>query len=76
MTESGRKSQKLVEAAFVEIEENAWKDISSEEAETFMKIYHKIYGNLSETVRGNRERRKVTNEQLKKIRNISGSVCL
>ena len=32
----------LVEAAFVEIEENAWKDISSEEAETFMKIYHKI----------------------------------
>ena len=50
MTESGRKSQMLVEAAFVEIEENAWKDISSEEAETFMKIYHKIYGNLSETV--------------------------
>ena len=42
MTESGRKSQKLVEAAFVEIEENAWKDISSEEAETFMKIYHKF----------------------------------
>ena len=41
--------QKLVEAAFVEIEENAWKDISSEEAETFMKIYHKIYYNLSET---------------------------
>ena len=39
MTESGRKSQMLVEAAFVEIEENAWKDISSEEAETFMKIY-------------------------------------
>ena len=38
-----------VEAAFVEIEENAWKDISSEEAETFMKIYHKIYYNLSET---------------------------
>ena len=42
MTESGRKSQMLVEAAFVEIEENAWKDISSEEAETFMKIYHKF----------------------------------
>ena len=32
-----------------QIEENAWKDISSEEAETFMKIYHKIYYNLSET---------------------------
>ena len=32
MTESGKKSQKLVE-----------------EAEAFMKIYHKIYSNLSET---------------------------
>lgn len=49
MTESGEKSQKLVEEAFVEIEEAAWKDISPEEAETFMKIYHKIYSNLSET---------------------------
>lgn len=74
MTESGRKSQMLVEAAFVEIEENAWKDISSEEAETFMKIYHKIYYNLSET--GCEETGKVTNEQIKKIRNISDrSVC-
>ena len=33
MTESGKKSQKLVEEAFVEIEEAAWKDISPEEAE-------------------------------------------
>ena len=49
MTESGKKSQKLVEEAFVEIEEAAWKDISPEEAEVFMKIYHKIYSNLSET---------------------------
>ena len=49
MTESGKKSQKLVEEAFVEIEEAAWKDISPEEAEAFMKIYHKIYSNLSET---------------------------
>ena len=49
MTEAGKKSQKIVEEAFVEIEDTAWKDISSEEAETFMKIYHKIYGNLSET---------------------------
>ena len=48
-TESGKKSQKLVEEAFVEIEEAAWKDISPEEAEAFMKIYHKIYSNLSET---------------------------
>ena len=77
MTESGRKSQMLVEAAFVEIEENAWKDISSEEAETFMKIYHKIYYNLSET--GCEETGKegnVTNEQIKKIRNISDWFCL
>ena len=42
MTESGKKSQKLVEEAFVEIEEAAWKDISPEEAEAFMKIYHKF----------------------------------
>ena len=49
MTESGKKSQKLVEEAFVEIEAAAWKDISPEEAEAFMKIYHKIYSNLSET---------------------------
>ena len=49
MTESGKKSQKLVEEAFVEIEEAAWKDISPGEAEAFMKIYHKIYSNLSET---------------------------
>ena len=31
------------------IEEDAREDIFSEEAETFMKIYHKIYYNLSET---------------------------
>ena len=49
MTEAGKKSQKLVEETFMEIEETAWKDISPEEADTFMKIYHKIYSNLSET---------------------------
>ena len=49
MTEAGRKSQKIVEEAFVEIEEAAWKDISQEDAEAFMRIYHKIYNNLSET---------------------------
>ncbi len=48
MTEAGRKSQKIVEEAFVEIEAAAWKDISQEDAEAFMRIYHKIYGNLSE----------------------------
>lgn len=40
MTESGRKSQKLVEAAFVEIEENAWKDI-------FFRRSRDIYEDLS-----------------------------
>ena len=50
MTESGKKSQKLVEEAFVEIEEAAWKDISPEEAEVFMKIYHKIYRNLTDLI--------------------------
>ena len=70
MTESGKKSQKLVEEAFVEIEEAAWKDISPEEAEAFMKIYHKIYSNLSET--GCEETGKEgTNEQTKKIRDLS-----
>ena len=70
MTESGKKSQKLVEEAFVEIEEAAWKDISPEEAEVFMKIYHKIYSNLSET--GCEETGKEgTNEQTKKIRDLS-----
>ena len=38
MTEAGRKSQKIVEEAFVEIEETAWKDISQEDAEAFMRI--------------------------------------
>ena len=64
MTESGKKSQKLVEEAFVEIEEAAWKDISPEEAEAFMKIYHKIYYNLSETgceETGKEGRNKLTN---------------
>lgn len=49
MTEAGKKSQKLVEETFSEIEELAWKDISQEDAEAFLRIYHKIYSNLSET---------------------------
>ena len=49
MTESGKKSQKLVEEVFREIETTAWKDISPEEAEVFMAVYHKICNNLSET---------------------------
>ena len=48
MTDAGRKSQKIVEEAFREIEAAAWKDISQEDAEAFMRIYHKIYDNLSE----------------------------
>lgn len=67
MTESGKKSQKLVEEAFVEIEEAAWKDISPEEAEAFMKIYHKIYSNLSET--GCEETGKRRKEQMNKLTN-------
>lgn len=48
MTESGKKNQKLVEDSFVDIEKKAWSDISREDAEAFMRIYHKIYTNLSE----------------------------
>ena len=48
MTDAGRKSQKIVEEAFREIEAAAWKDISQEDAEAFLRIYHKIYSNLSE----------------------------
>ena len=48
MTESGKKSQKLVEEVFNEIENAAWKDIPEEDAEAFMRVYHKIYSNLSE----------------------------
>ena len=48
LTESGKKSQKLVEEVFNEIENAAWKDISEEDAEAFMRVYHKIYSNLSE----------------------------
>ena len=64
MTDSGKNSQKHVEEAFVEIEEAAWKDISPEEAEAFMKIYHKIYSILSETgceETGKEGRNKLTN---------------
>ena len=49
MTETGKKNQKLVEEAFSEIEDTAWKEVSPDEAEVFMRIYHKIYSNLSET---------------------------
>ena len=48
MTESGKKNQKLIEDSFVDIEKKAWSDISREDAEAFMRIYHKIYTNLSE----------------------------
>ena len=49
MTEAGKKSQKLVEEVFAEIETIAWNDISQEEEEAFMRVYHKIYSNLPET---------------------------
>ena len=48
MTESGKKNQKLVEAAFEKIEETALHNISEEEQKVFMEIFHKIYRNLAE----------------------------
>ena len=46
LTEAGKKSQKLVEQTFTEIERQALNEISEEEYETFMSVYRKIYENL------------------------------
>ena len=46
LTENGKKNQELVEEMFAEIEKDALDGISSEEFETFMEVYRKIYGNL------------------------------
>lgn len=48
LTETGKKSQELVEQTFNKIEEQALQKISKEEFETFMEIYKKIYENLNE----------------------------
>ena len=49
MTEAGKKSQGLVDAAFQEIEETALEGISREELEKFMKVSEKIFDNLMES---------------------------
>lgn len=48
MTESGKKNQKLIEEAFVQIEEIALYNISEEEQKIFMEIFHRICRNLAE----------------------------
>ena len=48
MTEAGKKNQKLIEEAFVQIEEIALYNISEEEQKIFMEIFHRIYRNLAE----------------------------
>ena len=62
LTESGKKSQKLVEEMFAEIEKEALAGISSEEFETFMKVYQKIYGNLLQAERKTEKEGKTKNE--------------
>ena len=46
MTEEGKAKQKLVDAAFSQIESRALMGISGEELERFMTVYEKIYYNL------------------------------
>lgn len=48
MTEAGKKNQKLIEEAFVQIEEIALYNISEEEQKIFMEIFHRICRNLAE----------------------------
>ena len=48
MTKSGKKNQKLIEEAFVQIEEIALYNISEEEQKIFMEIFHRICRNLAE----------------------------
>lgn len=48
MTESGKKSQKLVESYFEKIDETALAGISEEEQKMFMEIFRRIYLNLAE----------------------------
>lgn len=62
LTESGKKNQKLVEEMFLEIEKDALDGISSEEFETFMTVYQKIYENLLQTERKTEKEGKMKNE--------------
>ncbi len=54
MTELGKKCQQRVDETFNEIEKHALLDISKEEFEEFMKVYHKIYNNLETWVGGDK----------------------
>ena len=47
LTAEGKEKQKLVDRAFSEIEKKALTQISSEDYEQFMAVYHRIYDNLS-----------------------------
>lgn len=62
LTENGKKNQELVEEMFVEIEKDALDGISSEEFETFMEVYRKIYGNLLQAERKTEKEGKMKNE--------------
>lgn len=47
MTEKGRELQKIVKAAFEEMEENAFKGFSEKEQREFMDMFLKVYCNIS-----------------------------
>lgn len=47
LTAEGKEKQKLVDRAFSEIEKKALAQISTEDYEQFMSVYHRIYDNLS-----------------------------
>lgn len=62
LTENGKKNQELVEEMFAEIEKDALDGISSEEFETFMEVYRKIYGKLLQAERKTEKEGKMKNE--------------
>ena len=62
LTENGKKNQELVEEMFAETEKDALDGISSEEFETFMEVYRKIYGNLLQAERKTEKEGKMKNE--------------
>ena len=62
LRENGKKNQELVEEMFAEIEKDALDGISSEEFETFMEVYRKIYGNLLQAERKTEKEGKMKNE--------------
>lgn len=62
LTESGKKSQKLVEEMFIEIEKEALLGISTEEFQSFMSVYQKIYENLRVAEQKKEKEGKLINE--------------